>query len=50
MAAIRAPLTEQIATAWQQVKAARTQGELEREWIWSSMLDRLLDRYCQGYR
>lgn len=43
-------LTDQITVAWTQVKTAREQGELEREWCWSSMLDRLLDRYCEGMR
>nr|WP_165965029.1 hypothetical protein [Mycobacterium eburneum] len=45
-----APLTEQITTALAQLRAARKQGELEREWTWQSMLDRLLDRFGQGYR
>ena len=35
-------LTEKITTALAQLRAARTQGELERELTWSYMLDRLL--------
>lgn len=43
-------LAEQITTALEQVRAAREQREYDREWVWSSMLDRLLDRYSQGLR
>lgn len=46
----RSPLTEQITTALAQLRAARDQGEIERELTWQSMLDRLLDRYSQGFR
>ncbi|SRX93546.1 hypothetical protein MSP7336_01784 [Mycobacterium shimoidei] len=46
----RKPLTEQITMALAQLRAARAQGEIEREFTWQSMLDRLLDRYAQGFR
>ncbi|WP_172442085.1 hypothetical protein [Mycobacterium heckeshornense] len=46
----RSPLTEQITDALAQLRAARQQGDPAREFAWQSMLDRLLDRYSQGYR
>lgn len=44
------PLTERIVIALDQVRLARDRGDLNREWSWTVMLDRLLDRYAQGYR
>lgn len=36
-------LKAQITTALEQVRAARDQGEIEREWFWQGRMDYLLD-------
>ncbi|MDD7813715.1 hypothetical protein PP713_14185 [Mycobacterium sp. CSUR Q5927] len=43
-------LTDKIVTALAQLRAARNQGEFERELTWTYILDRLLDRYSAGHR
>ncbi|MGV0634514.1 hypothetical protein ABQE69_08935 [Mycolicibacillus trivialis] len=44
------PLPERITLALAQVRAARKQGEYERELAWTELLDRLLDRFSAGER
>jgi hypothetical protein len=52
MAARTAPtsLTGQITTALDRLRAARERGDYSREITWSTMLDRLLDRWSKGHR
>lgn len=38
-------ITARITIALAEVRAARTQSDLDREWAWSSMLDRLLSQH-----
>lgn len=44
------PLTDRIVIALDQLKIARSDGDPTREWAWTGMLDRLLDRYLEGVR
>ena len=44
------PLTDRITIAFDQLRAARREGDPAREWSWLSMMDRLLDRYIAGDR
>lgn len=43
-------LGEQLTTALTQLRGARSQGEPERELVWQTWLDKLLDRYSAGFR
>lgn len=44
------PLTDRIVIALDEMRAARDAGDLAREFSWSQMVDRLLDRYAKGDR
>lgn len=44
------PITDRLRICVTMLRLARDEGDPTREWAWESMLDRLLDRYAQGYR
>lgn len=44
--ALATSLAERITVALAELRAARDTGNTSSEWAWTSMLDRLIDRYA----
>lgn len=42
-------LADRIVIALRQLRIAREAGDVSQEWVWQSMMDRMLDRYAQGW-